>query len=129
MRMKILVVAILLSAGATAPSAFTSDQEDRLASAGAVLRELRSAPDKDIPEQLWDSAKCVAVLPSVTKAAFIVGGEYGKGVVSCKLSDGWSAPAFIQLAKGSFGLQLGAESIDVVLLVMNERGPVTRSDP
>ncbi len=122
MRTKILAAVVLLSATVAASPAHNPKQDDRLESAGAVLRELRSAPDKSIPDALWDSAKCVAVIPSVTKAAFMIGGEYGKGVVSCRTGDGWSAPAFLELAKGSFGLQLGAESVDLVLFVMNERG-------
>ena len=107
MKINILAAVTLLSATVAAAPVPKHNQEERLAAAGAVLRELRGAPDKAVPESLWDSAKCVAVIPSVTKAAFIVGGEYGKGVVSCRLSDGWSAPAFLELAKGSFG-QLGA---------------------
>jgi lipid-binding SYLF domain-containing protein len=87
-----------------------------------VIRELRAAPDSGIPESIWDRARCVAVMPGVKKAAFVVGGEYGKGVVSCRTSGGWSSPVFLTLEKGSFGAQIGAESTDVVLLVMNERG-------
>ncbi len=122
MRASLLAALVLLSATASAAPALKPNHEDRIRTAGAVLRELRASPDKSIPEFLWDDAKCVVVIPSVTKAAFIVGGEYGKGVVSCRLSDGWSAPTFIELAKGSFGMQLGAESVDLVLFVMNDRG-------
>src|SRR5439155_7729105 len=75
-----------------------------------------------IPQEYWDRARCVAVVPDLVKAAFIIGGEYGKGVVSCRAGDDWSAPVFIQLAKGSWGFQAGAEQIDVVMLVMNESG-------
>lgn len=122
MRTNILAAVVLLSATVAAAPVSKPRQEERLASAAAVLRELHSTPDKGIPESLWGDAKCVAVIPSVTKAAFIVGGEYGKGVASCRVADGWSAPAFIQLAKGSFGLQFGAESVDLLLFVMNDRG-------
>ncbi len=122
MRANILAAAVLLSATVAASPALNAKQDERLESAGAVLRELRGVPDKGIPDALWDSAKCVVVIPSVTKGAFMIGGEYGKGVVSCRAGDGWSAPAFLELAKGSFGLQLGAESVDLVLFVMNERG-------
>jgi lipid-binding SYLF domain-containing protein len=94
----------------------------RLAEAATVLHEIHSAPDKDIPKDLWDKAECVAVIPSVKKAAFIVGGEYGKGPISCRTSNGWSAPAFLLLEKGSVGFQIGGESADLVLLIMNERG-------
>jgi lipid-binding SYLF domain-containing protein len=97
---------------------------DRASDAATILRELRSAPDKGIPEDLWTKAECVVVIPSVKKAAFIFGGEYGKGLVSCrdKATRKWSAPAFLLLGKGSVGFQIGAESIDLVLLVMNEKG-------
>ena len=122
MRTNILTAVVLLSATVAASPALKPKQDERLQMAGSVLRELRSAPDKGVPDSLWDSAKCVAVIPSVTKAAFMIGGEYGKGVVSCRVGDGWSAPAFLELAKGSFGLQLGGESVDLVLFVMNERG-------
>ena len=122
MRTNILAAVVMLSATVAAAPLLKPNQEDRLRAAGSVLRELRSAPDRSVPESLWSDAKCIAVIPSVTKAAFIVGGEYGKGVVSCRLGDGWSAPSFIELAKGSFGWQLGAESVDLVLFVMNDRG-------
>jgi SH3 domain-containing YSC84-like protein 1 len=79
-------------------------------------------PDKDIPQDLWDKAACVLVVPSLKKAAFVVGGEYGKGLMSCRHQGAWSAPVFMQVGKGSWGLQIGAQSIDLVLLVMNESG-------
>src|SRR5262249_23032450 len=88
----------------------------------AVLRELHSAPDKDIPVDLWRKAECVGVIPSVKKAAFIVGGEYGKGLISCRKGEVWSAPSFLLLGKGSVGFQIGAQSVDLVLLIMNDGG-------
>jgi lipid-binding SYLF domain-containing protein len=94
----------------------------RLAEAATVLKEIHAVPDKDIPQELWEKAQCVAVIPSVKKAAFIVGGEYGKGVVSCRTGAGWSAPSFLELQKGSVGFQIGGESVDLVLLFMNEQG-------
>ena len=99
-----------------------ADQKSRLHNAAAVLTELRQTPDKGIPEELWNKAECVGVIPSVKKAAFIVGGEYGKGVMSCRTGKGWSAPVFLELEKGSWGLQIGGQEIDLVLLVMNRRG-------
>jgi lipid-binding SYLF domain-containing protein len=94
----------------------------RLGEAATVLSELRDAPDKGIPEDLWNKAQCVLVVPSMKKAAFVVGGETGSGVMSCRRAKGWSAPVFMHLAKGSFGLQIGAEEVDLVLLVMNQEG-------
>ena len=112
----------LLGASAVVSAEVTKSERDRLMEAAVVLDEIRSAADKDIPTDLWEKANCVAVIPSVKKAAFIVGGEYGKGVVSCRDGRDWSAPSFVMLQKGSVGFQLGGETIDLVLLVMNEHG-------
>ena len=107
-------------------AALKKDDMKRLSESAAVLAELRNAPDRGIPEALWDKAECVLVIPSVKKAAFIVGGEFGSGVMSCRASGAagrrWSAPVFMNLAKGSLGLQIGAQEVDLVLLVMNSRG-------
>jgi len=105
-----------------APLAASAAEADRLREAAAVVRELRSAPDRGIPEELWEGAECVVVIPSMKKAAFVFGGEYGRGMMSCRSANGWSAPLFMQLAKGSWGLQIGAEAVDLVLLVRNRRG-------
>ncbi len=94
----------------------------RIEEAATVLKEIHSVPDKDIPQDLWDKAACVLVVPSLKKAAFVVGGEYGKGLMSCHHNGEWTAPIFMQIGKGSWGLQFGAQSIDLVLLVMNETG-------
>jgi SH3 domain-containing YSC84-like protein 1 len=118
---KIAVVCASLLWATSAFAALSSDEVKRLSDAGAILTELRAAPDKGIPEDLWSKAECVIVIPSMKKAAFVVGGEYGSGVMSCR-TNGWSAPVFMQLAKGSWGLQIGAEQVDLVLLVMNRRG-------
>src|SRR5438876_8063754 len=85
---------------------------DRIQDAAKVLREIHAVPDKDIPQELWNKADCVVVVPSLKKAAFIVGGEYGKGLMSCRRNGSWSAPVFMELEKGSWGLQIGAQSID-----------------
>jgi len=107
---------------ASAFAALSKDEVKRLNEAGTILTELRNSPDKGIPEELWSKAECVVVIPSMKKAAFVVGGEYGSGVMSCKNKASWSDPVFMQLAKGSWGLQIGAEETDLVLLVMNRRG-------
>ena len=122
MRRGFIVMMLLLAAGAIAAAAPSKGETKLVADAARVVKELRSAPDSGIPESIWDRARCVAVMPGVKKAAFVVGGEFGEGVVSCKTTNGWSAPIFMQLEKGSFGAQIGAESTDVVLLVMNEHG-------
>ena len=111
-----------LSVG-TAAAAISTAETTRLNDAATVVQELRDMPEKGIPDELWSRARCVVVIPSLKKAAFGIGGEYGRGVMSCRRQDsGWSAPLFMQLAKGSWGLQIGAEQVDLVLLVMNDRG-------
>jgi lipid-binding SYLF domain-containing protein len=113
---------IAVTCATSAYAALSTAEQNRLRDAAAVLRELRAVPDKGIPEELWSKAECVAVIPSMKKAALGIGGEYGRGVLSCRTSESWSAPLFLQLAKGSWGLQIGAQEIDLVLLVMNRRG-------
>src|ERR1700731_3991673 len=99
--------------------------EDRLKNAGTVLTEILNIPD-DIPQDLLDKADCVVVFPSVLKAAFIVGGSYGRGAMSCRQGQDfrgrWGAPTMMALEGGSFGFQIGGEATDFVLLIMNERG-------
>src|SRR5512141_1378778 len=84
--------------------------------------KIMGTPDKGIPEEILGSAECVAVVPSMLKGGFIVGGSYGKGLASCKTANGWSAPAFFRLEGGSFGFQIGGQAVDLVMLIMNERG-------
>lgn len=112
------MLCVLMLSGATLASAAESD---RLQEGAQVVRELRTMND-GIPEDIWNRAECVVVIPSMKKAAFIFGGEYGKGAMSCRTATGWSAPAFMEIAKGSWGLQIGAQAVDLVLLVMNRRG-------
>jgi SH3 domain-containing YSC84-like protein 1 len=96
--------------------------EDRLHHAGEVLRQIMATPDKGIPEEVMDHAKCIAVVPHLVKGGFIVGVEGGRGVVTCRTDHGWSAPAFFDVEGGSWGLQIGVEGIDLVMVVQNERG-------
>src|SRR6201987_951633 len=102
-----------------------SNDEDRIENAGKVLQEIMDIPD-DIPQSLIDKADCVIVYPSVLKAAFIVGASYGRGVMTCRTGSNfngpWGAPSMMALEGGSFGLQIGGEATDFVLLVMNDRG-------
>lgn len=108
--------------GATASADISTGERERVQKAAEVVVALRQAPDKGIPEELWEKAQCVVVMPGVKKAAFGVGGEFGKGVMSCRQATGWTAPVFMELAKGSFGFQIGAQATDLVLLVMNREG-------
>ena len=101
-------------------------EETRLKESAAVLKEILATPDKGIPRDLLNKAECVVVFPSVKKAAFLVGGSYGRGVITCRSGANfrgpWGAPAMFALEGASFGLQIGGEATDFVLLVMNEKG-------
>jgi lipid-binding SYLF domain-containing protein len=92
------------------------------AKATEVLNEIMKTPDKGIPRDLLDKAECVLVFPKVVKGAFIVGAQGGRGVASCRMKSGWSAPAYFEIKGGSFGLQIGGQETDFVLLIMNESG-------
>jgi lipid-binding SYLF domain-containing protein len=94
----------------------------RVESAGTVLDEIQAAPDQRIPEEVLGSAECVAVVPSLLKGGFVVGARYGRGVASCRTAKGWSAPAFFTISGGSFGLQIGGQAVDLVMLIMNKGG-------
>jgi lipid-binding SYLF domain-containing protein len=96
--------------------------DERLSSAQAVVQEIMATPDKGIPQSILAGAACVVVIPSYKKAAFVVGGQYGQGIATCRTPKGWSAPVFVQLAGGSFGWQIGGQSTDLVLVAMNENG-------
>jgi lipid-binding SYLF domain-containing protein len=96
--------------------------QDRLQKAGTILNQITSAPDRSVPQEILAHAECVGVIPSMMKAGFGFGGEYGQGVVTCRTERGWSAPAFYRLGGGTFGLQIGGEAVDVVMLFMNEHG-------
>ena len=96
--------------------------DQRIEAAHAVLHELMGTPDKGLPEDIAAKATCVAVVPGFKKGAFLVGGQYGQGVVSCRTGHGWSAPAFIQMTGASFGLQAGGESTDLVLVATTHDG-------
>jgi lipid-binding SYLF domain-containing protein len=122
MRKATWVIASIVVSATAVHAAVTKSQAARLREAAIVLHEIHKAPDKDAPNELWEKAQCVAVFPSVKKAAFIVGGEYGKGVMSCRHGADWTAPAFMTLEKGSVGFQIGGEAVDLVLLVMNDHG-------
>src|SRR5215469_4263318 len=104
---------------------FAESAASRAQSAATVLDEIMSAPDKGIPEEVIGSAKCVAVVPSLLKGGFILGGAHGKGMASCRTADGWSAPAPFTVTGGSFGLQIGVQGVDMVMLIMNEKGMTT----
>ena len=119
---KAIVLAAALSCGAF--TAFADTAPERLGEAARVLHEVMSTPDQGIPQELMSKASCVAIIPSMKKGAFVVGGEYGKGFVTCRQGAGlgWGAPGAIRVEGGSFGFQIGGSSTDVVMLIMNEHG-------
>src|SRR6202051_4278371 len=120
-----LLFVILPILSSSASAADPEKDEDRLRNSGNVLKEVLDVPD-DIPQDLLDKADCVVVFPSVLKAAFIVGGSYWRGAMSCRRGEdfrgSWGAPTMMALEGGSFGFQIGGEATDFVLLIMNERG-------
>ncbi len=127
--MKKHVIGMLLCAAvATAGIAMASPSEDaakqvkKLTDATAVYHELISASDQAVPKELLENCRCIAVLPGVLKAALGYGARHGSGVMTCRTASGWSAPAFVNISGGSVGFQLGAESTDLVLFFMNDRG-------
>src|SRR5450432_1037157 len=121
------VLVLCLAFGLTA-AAFAADDDDhnkaqgRIKAAADVLNEIQGTPDSGIPEEVLGSAECVAVVPSMLKAGFVVGARYGKGIASCRTPKGWSEPAFISIEGGSFGLQIGGQAVDLVMLIMNQQG-------
>ena len=123
--MKNLLCLMVLSsvlAGTLALASAREDSTERLRLSTEVLQAIMAAPDKGIPEEVLASAKCMMVIPHLIKGGFIFGGEHGRGIATCRTSNGWSAPAFVSVGGGSAGLQIGLEGVDVVMLVMNERG-------
>ena len=122
MRAPIGTLVLGLVASSAVAGDLSTKEANRVKEAATVLREIHAAPDKDVPQELWDKAECVIVVPGLKKAAFVIGGEYGKGLMSCRHDGEWGAPVFMQVGKGSWGLQIGAQSIDLVLLVMNTSG-------
>jgi lipid-binding SYLF domain-containing protein len=98
------------------------DTVDRLQKSVDVLHAIMATPDKGIPEEVLSNAKCILVVPDLIKGGFIFGGKHGRGVATCRTSSGWSAPAFVSVGGGSWGLQIGVEGVDLVMLVMNDQG-------
>jgi lipid-binding SYLF domain-containing protein len=111
----------LIGTSAWAGSA-RQDTDARLQSSVDVLHSIMATPDKGIPEEVLSNAKCILVVPDLIKGGFIFGGKHGRGVASCRTEHGWSAPAFVSIGGGSWGLQIGVEGVDLVMLVMNEQG-------
>ena len=124
MRWITLTLAAALGCTTLAASETPSKAAERLGDAAELFSEIMSAPDKSIPQDLLDRSECIILVPGLKKGAFVVGGKYGRGFALCRENggQGWGPPASMRIEGGSFGLQIGFSSSDVVLLVMNERG-------
>jgi len=119
---KVMFLLAMLSLGTLCWAASALEEAtDRLNNATSVMHEIMGMPDKGIPEEVLQHAKCIAVIPHMVKGGFIFGAEGGKGVATCRTANGWSAPAFITLSGGSWGLQIGVEAVDVVLIFQNDK--------
>lgn len=118
----LLIGAVALTSGNLWAASGRQDSLDRLQMSTDVLHAIMSAPDKGIPEEVVKDAKCIVVIPHLIKGGFVFGAEHGRGIASCRTADGWSAPAFVSIGGGSWGLQIGVEGVDLVMVVMNDHG-------
>lgn len=120
---KLMFLFVMLSLGTLCWAASKrQDAVDRLNTAATVLHEIMDAPDRRIPEEIMKRAKCVAVIPHLIKGGFVFGAEHGKGVATCRTAKGWSAPAFIKIAGGSWGTQIGVEAVDLIMVIKSKKG-------
>ena len=120
---KLLVLVAILALGLTAWAEDKEEAVDRLDAATKVLNQIMSTPDKGIPNEVLDGAKCIAVVPHMIKGGFVFGAKHGRGVATCRTSAGtWSAPSFFTVTGGSWGAQIGVEGVDLVMMIMNEKG-------
>jgi len=123
--MRKILATVCMVAAMTACASADSDKaklDGRLTAAAEVIDSIMKVPDQAIPDKITKSATCVMVVPGLKKAAFVVGATYGQGVVTCRTGHGWSAPAFVRISGASFGLQLGGQSTDLVLVAVNDKG-------
>lgn len=118
----LLSFSFLLAASSAFAASTREDLQARVDASRQVIDEIMQAQDSTIPGNILKSATCVAVVPGLKKGAFVWGGQYGQGVVTCRTGHGWSGPVFIRMAGGSFGFQIGAQSTDLVLVAVNDRG-------
>ncbi len=124
--MKILAMimagAFALTSGHLWAASRAEDSIERLQLSSDTLQAMINAADKGIPEEVLNNAKCIVVVPHLVKGGFVIGGEHGRGVATCRTKEGWSAPAFVSIGGGSWGLQIGVEGVDLVMLIMNDHG-------
>jgi lipid-binding SYLF domain-containing protein len=122
---KLVTLVAMFSLGMASAAWAETDRQstmDRLDHAGRVLHEVMAAPDSGIPQEVLEHAKCIAVVPHMLKGGFVFGAEGGRGVATCRTANGWSAPAFFAITGGSWGLQIGIEGVDLVMIIQNEQG-------
>jgi len=122
-RRTVLTLAVIIAACLGGRVSLAQNEEgERASEAAKVLKQIQEATDTNIPKQILDKARAIAVFPSTVKGAFIVGAQHGKGLISARMDGKWSAPAFVTLTGGSLGFQIGGQATDIVLVVMNDRG-------
>jgi lipid-binding SYLF domain-containing protein len=114
--------ALVLASANVWASSGREDSVERLQAAAEVLQSIQAAPDHGIPNSVLDDAKCIIVVPHLVKGGFVFGGKHGRGVATCRTATGWSAPAFVSVGGGSWGLQIGVQEVDLIMLVMNDHG-------
>ena len=123
MKASVLLLIFLVVGSISRADQTKTDVVERLNSSTTTLHQILAAPDKGIPDEVFKGAKCVAVVPGLIKGGFIIAGKHGRGVATCRLPNGrWSAPAFFAISGGSWGAQIGLESVDLVMLLMNDEG-------
>jgi lipid-binding SYLF domain-containing protein len=119
---KLLVLLAILSLGVMAWADEKEDAIERLDNATKVVNQVMATPDKGIPEEVLDGAKCIAVVPHMIKGGFVFGAKHGRGVATCRTATGWSAPSFFAVTGGSWGAQIGVEGVDLIMVIMNDKG-------
>ncbi len=120
---KLILLVVLLSLASLGWAESTRESStDRLNKAGEVMQAIMATPDNGIPEEVMEHAKCIAVVPNMLKGGFVFGAENGRGVATCRTAKGWSAPAFFAITGGSWGLQIGLEGVDLVMIFQNDKG-------
>jgi SH3 domain-containing YSC84-like protein 1 len=119
---KLMILLAILSLGMMAFADEKDDATERLDNATKVLNQVMATPDKGIPQEVLDGAKCIAVVPHMIKGGFVFGAKHGRGVATCRTANGWSAPSFFAVTGGSWGAQIGVEGVDLIMMIMNEKG-------
>ncbi len=122
MKKAIVLTAVLSLSGLSWAGSTREQTDSRLEHAGEVLHAIMSVPDKGIPDEVLEHARCIAVVPHLLKGGFVFGAENGRGVATCRTANGWSAPAFFTITGGSWGLQIGVEGIDLVMIIQGDNG-------